>query len=402
MKELSIIQSCNRAVPGERIATDGLICFFGFGELMRSCFDQLVLAFGRSPDIISDNDPELWGMWFRGIEVVPPSQLNSHTPAIRVVITIGKYEPIYAQLIDAGISKVYVAEYKRSLFRLEGLKQVQAGLSHLKDKRPEDNGLEALCGKFAVVTGASKGLGFQIAMALADAGVNLLLHGRSEDSLKNITSYCTGKGVKVEAIPADLGDTRAVEFLGKLITNRLHHIDILVNNAAVSPPADIEGFPYISTELYELCFRVNALAPIMLSNAILPEMIKRGYGRIVNITSSISEKPHAMHYGCSKASLDKYVVDLHKSLNGSGVSISSVDPGWLRTPMTDFKGRYDPTSAINGVLLPIILELNGCWISAQDFSLMTLQSAVMKARDIFCKRSGATIELAQRSLVKDA
>ena len=112
-------------------------------------------------------------------------------------------------------------------------------------------------------------------------------------------------------------------------------------------------------------------------------MISKGYGKVVNITSSISGKPNAMHYACSKAALDKYVIDLHSSLHDSGVSISSVNPGWLRTPMTGFQGLHDVESAINGVMLPLLLDLNGCWIQAQDFAGMSLQSALKKATNIY-------------------
>jgi short-subunit dehydrogenase len=248
-----------------------------------------------------------------------------------------------------------------------------------------DWGSEVLKGKFALVTGAARGLGFEIARALADVGVGLLLHGRSEKSLVHILSYCRNRGVDAMAVPADLADIRAVESLGRSVGYDFPQIDFLINNAAISPPADIEGFPHASTDLFELCFRVNALAPIALSNIILPGMIKRGYGRVVNITSSISSKPFAMHYACSKAALDKYVIDLYRSLEGSGVSISLVDPGWMRTPMTDFKGLYDPRSAINGVLLPLVLGLNGGWIPAQDFAAMATESAINKARQIYRK-----------------
>jgi short-subunit dehydrogenase len=284
-----------------------------------------------------------------------------------------------------GFSKIYIAEFERSLFRLGALKQIKNILTY--DGKVKDGYSKSvlLNGKFALVTGAARGLGFEIARALADAGVGLLLHGRSKESLVNILSYCRNRGVEALAVPADLADIRAVELLGRSIGCDFPSIDFLINNAAISPPADIDGFPHASTDLFELCFRVNALAPIALSNMFLPGMIQRGYGRVVNITSSISGKPFAMHYACSKAALDKYVIDLYRSLDGSGVSISLVDPGWLRTPMTDFKGLYEPESAINGVLLALMLDLNGRWIPAQDFAAMTTQHAINKARDIYFK-----------------
>jgi len=371
------------SVVSGRIPSGEGLCFFGMGELMRSCFDQIVLSCGRQPDIICDNNSELWGTFYQGIPVVSPAQLSARAITMDVVITIGRYEPVFKQLVELGVSKIYIAEFERSLFRLGALKQIHESLTNDGAAEDGDWGSEVLKGKFALVTGAARGLGFEIARALADVGVGLLLHGRSEKSLVHILSYCRDRGVDAMAVPADLADIRAVESLGRSVGYDFPQIDFLINNAAISPPADIEGFPHASTDLFELCFRVNALAPIALSNIILPGMIKRGYGRVVNITSSISSKPFAMHYACSKAALDKYVIDLYRSLEGSGVSISLVDPGWMRTPMTDFKGLYDPRSAINGVLLPLVLGLNGGWIPAQDFAAMAKESAMEKARRIY-------------------
>jgi short-subunit dehydrogenase len=377
--------SLKTAVVSERIAIGEGLCFFGMGELMRSCFDQIVLSCGRLPDVISDNNSELWGTFYQGIPVVSPDQLTARAATMNVVITIGRYESVFKQIVKLGVSKIYIAEFERSLFRLGALKQIQESFTNDGVEKNGDLESEVFKGKFALVTGAARGLGFEIARALADVGVGLLLHGRSKESLINILSYCRDRGVEAMAVPADLADIRAVESLGQSVGCDFPQIDFLINNAAISPPADIEGFPHASTELFELCFRVNALAPITLSNIILPGMIKRGHGRVVNITSSISGKPFAMHYACSKAALDKYVIDLYRSLDGSGVSISLVDPGWLRTPMTDFKGLYEPESAINGVLLALMLDVNGCWIPAQDFAAMATQHAINKARQIYCR-----------------
>jgi len=357
------------------------------GELMRSCFDQLVLACGRRPDLISDNNPTLWGTLYRGIPVVQPAELGTHSSAVDVVITVSQYESVYQQLVELHVAKIYIAEFERSLFRLASLREVRMTLKDDGAAEDRDCGSELLKGRFALVTGAARGLGFEVARALADAGVSLMLHGRSIESLANILAYCRNRGVDAVAIPADLGDIRAVEDLGRALGSDFPHIDFLINNAAISPPADIDGFPHASNVLFDACFRVNTLAPIALSNILIPGMIKRGYGKIVNITSSISSKPSAMHYSCSKAALDKYVIDLYTSLVGSGVSISLVDPGWLRTPMSDFKGLYETQSAINGILLPLMLDLNGCWISAQAFSGMGIAAALKKAQQIYYEPS---------------
>lgn len=367
-----------------RIALDSPLCFFGMGELMRSCFDQLVLACGRTPDLISDNAAAGWGQTYRGIPVVPPEHLRACAASgPTVIITIKQYEYVYEQLAGFGISKVLVADYERSLFRMSGLREILGREPQEADVEDRGHATDQLAGRWALVTGAARGLGAEIARALADSGAHVLLHGRRTESLSDVLAYCLNRGVKAMAVAVDLSDIPAVESLGLSIGSNLPEVDFLINNAAISPPTNLVDLPYATTELFEGCMRVNALAPIALTNRLLPRMLQRGRGRVVNITSSIRGKPSALHYACSKAALDKYVTDLYETLQGSGVSISMVDPGWLRTPMTDFKGLHDAGSAINGVLLPLLLDLNGCWVSAQDFSAMTLQSALMKARQIF-------------------
>jgi hypothetical protein len=173
----------NIVVVSERISIGEGLCFFGMGELMRSCFDQLVLACGRRPDVISDNNSDLWGMFYQGIPVVSPAQLSARAATMDVVITIGRYEPVFEQIVKLGVAKIYVAEFERSLFRLGALKQIQESLTNDGAAEHGDWGSEVLKGKFALVTGAARGLGFEIARALADVGVGLLLHGRSAESL---------------------------------------------------------------------------------------------------------------------------------------------------------------------------------------------------------------------------
>ncbi len=376
----------NTASISSRITLDKQLCLFGIGELMRSCFDQLVLVCGRQPNMICDNDPQYWGKTYRGIPVVSPKNLfKSDASAPIVVITIKEYESVFQQLLQLGVDNIIVAIYERSLFRLSDLREIRANDADkiYHDDNSKEYIAEKLAGRWALVTGSARGLGAEIARVLADSGVYLILHGRSFESISKTLAYCLTKGVKAMPVTADLLDISSVESLGRSIGTDFPLVDILINNAAISPPADLSDFPYASTELFEKCLRVNALAPIVLNNLILPQMLKRGQGRVVNITSSIRGNPSALHYACSKAALDKYVIDLYESLQGSGVSISMVDPGWIRTPMTGFKGLHGARSAINGVLLPMLLDLNGCWISSHDYYGMNIHSAIKKARQIY-------------------
>jgi 3-oxoacyl-[acyl-carrier protein] reductase len=366
------------------ISVRGKLCFFGAGELLRSCFKQLEFFFGRPPSVISDNNSCLWDTNINGIPVVRPEYLKSFSD-LTVIITIRSYEAVYFQLKLLGISRIYFVDYERAFFRFQRLSRIisQSFEPSVNCDYPGHWCQSYLSGKWGLVTGASRGFGFEVAKALARLGVNLIVHARSNSGLIDIQNFC--KAVNVASIPAsfDLGDADSVDQFARSIGSKFPHIDFLINNAAISPPSDSVNFPYSSRTLYQDCFKVNFLAPVILSGYVLPRMIERTFGRVVNISSSISNMPHSLHYACSKASLDKYVLDISGTLRQTGVAMVLVDPGWLQTPMTDFKGLHKAETAVNGVLVALLVDLNGCWISSQDYAGMSLASACNKARALF-------------------
>ncbi len=132
------------------------------------------------------------------------------------------------------------------------------------------------------------------------------------------------------------------------------------------------------------CYTVNTLAPIRICQTLIPAMRRRGFGRIVNVSSSIQKRPGEMAYACSKAALDKFVHDLSPSLAGSGVMLSLLDPGWLSTDMGGPSASNDVDSVLPGGLLGALVDgnVNGRWFSAQDYRGLTIESAIRKARDI--------------------
>src|ERR1039457_2564871 len=88
----------------------------------------------------------------------------------------------------------------------------------------------------------------------------------------------------------------------------------------------------------------------------LPKMVERKWGRIVNVTSGIADQPQLMPYSCSKAALDRYVRDLVTTLQGTGVLINLMDPGWLRTDLGGPQAPNDPDRVLPGALVPVLLE----------------------------------------------
>jgi len=225
-----------------------------------------------------------------------------------------------------------------------------------------------IAGKWVLLTGASRGVGRQVAGALADKGCRLILHSRKLEHTAGLVAEFQARGLTVHALEAELSDQGQVVALGKEAERISGGIEILYNNAAVQSQWHEDMF---TTDLdeYRLSFQVNAVAPITLCNLILPGMIRRAFGRVVNVTSGIRDMPQLMAYAASKAALDKYVYDMAPHLAGTGVAMNLLDPGWLRTDLGGPEAPNAVESVLPGALVPVLLEDGTCgeWFSAQDF-----------------------------------
>jgi NAD(P)-dependent dehydrogenase (short-subunit alcohol dehydrogenase family) len=225
-----------------------------------------------------------------------------------------------------------------------------------------------ISGKWVLLTGASRGVGKQVAGALADKGCRLILHSRKREHTAELVAQFEARGLTVQALEAELSDQEQVLALGRDALGISGGIDILYNNAAIQMPWHEDMFTTDEDE-YRLSFQVNTIAPITLCNLILPGMIERKFGRIVNLTSGIKDQPQLMAYAASKAALDKYVYDMAPHLAGTGVSMNLLDPGWLRTDLGGPEAPGAVESVLPGALVPVLLEdgTSGKWFNAQDF-----------------------------------
>jgi 3-oxoacyl-[acyl-carrier protein] reductase len=180
-----------------------------------------------------------------------------------------------------------------------------------------------IAGKRALVCASSKGLGLGCAEALAEAGVNLVMNARGEEALLQAAqSIRDSYGVEVETVVADVTTAEGQE---KLLA-AAGEINILVNNAGGPPPgmwSDWEREDFIKA------LDANMLAPIALMKALLPGMMERGWGRVVNITSQSVKAPIAV-LGLSnsaRAGLTGYVAGTARQVAGKGVCINNLLPG---------------------------------------------------------------------------
>lgn len=232
-------------------------------------------------------------------------------------------------------------------------------------------------GKWALITGASRGIGSLCARELASRGCNLVLHSRKQEHMTQLAKELTDMGVGVYTLGAELTDMAAVENMLQKIDNLGIQIDIVLNNAGyqIAYRTDYYETP---AEDYSISFMVNTIAPMMICYHFLPGMEERGFGRIVNTTSGICLEPEQAGYSASKAALDKVTIDLGSKLEGSNVMINLTDPGWCKTDLGGDKAPNSPDSALPGVIVGAFLEdkKSGRLFRASDFHGMTLEEAV--------------------------
>lgn len=372
-----MIETCNTA----KVATEAkpnvaaTLCLFGAGTLLEACFDQLVLAAGRRPDAICDNSPEKWGKALFGIPCVPPERIPGDPNDTIVVICIRNYETAHTQLRSLGYSHIYLANFDRGYHRISGLQLLTGNPTGL----PAPSTI-LLKGHWALVTGASRGIGKQIARALAQQGINLICHGKTTHSAQQACDAIQQQEIKTIAVSADLSNPVEIENFCAWLGNSAPPISILYNNAGFSPE-NSNGFWKISQQDFMNSYLVNAITPIKLCQTLIPKMKNRGFGRVINVSSSIQHRPDEMAYACSKAALDKFVFDIAPHLSGSGVMISLLDPGWLQTDMGGNDAPQTVDSVLPGALLGALIDgnVNGSWFSAQDYRALTLEEAIHKA-----------------------
>jgi NAD(P)-dependent dehydrogenase (short-subunit alcohol dehydrogenase family) len=148
-------------------------------------------------------------------------------------------------------------------------------------------------------------------------------------------------------------------------------VDILYNNAAIMNVW--KPIWEISQDEWQQCFQVNLFAMVALCNAFAPEMKKRGYGRIINVSSGIKDIPQLAPYSVTKAAVDKYSRDLAAELKGTNVLVNYLDPGWLKTDLGGPNADHEVETVLPGALVPALLEDNGPsgrLYAAQDYKYL--------------------------------
>ncbi len=190
-----------------------------------------------------------------------------------------------------------------------------------------------LFGRVAVITGASRGIGAAIAISLAKAGAAVVINYLSNQArAEAVANSCRTYGSRAITVQADVTDFHAVERLIKTTANELGEPDILINNAGRARSALLLD---TTEELWDELMDANLKAPFFCVKTVLPGMIKKHFGRIVNISSiwGISGGSYEVAYSASKGGLIALTKALAKELGPSGITVNAVAPGAIETDM---------------------------------------------------------------------
>ena len=190
----------------------------------------------------------------------------------------------------------------------------------------------SLSGHVAVITGASRGLGRQMAEALAASGAAVALVARNKALLDEVAAGIREKGGAAEPIVADVTDEPAAAEVVQTVTESLGGCDILINNAGINNRKSIEDF---TLEEWNEILAVNLTGPFLMSRAFVPGMKEKGWGRIVNMTSIMSHVslPNRTGYSTTKAGLLGFTRALALELAAHDITVNGISPGPFATEM---------------------------------------------------------------------
>ncbi|MCY4780989.1 3-ketoacyl-ACP reductase [Sphingobacterium sp. UT-1RO-CII-1] len=195
--------------------------------------------------------------------------------------------------------------------------------------------MQSLKGKTALITGAGKGLGKAMALALANEGVNLILFSRTETDLNALANEVKriNNELKVDYKKVDVSDFSSVTVAVKELIENGVNIDILINNAGI---LKVGGFLELSVKEWEDVFKVNVFGSYYMMHEILPHMLTKQRGDIINIASTAGLKGAAKlsAYGASKAALINMSESLMQEARKSNVRVTTVNPSTIATDMT--------------------------------------------------------------------
>jgi 3-oxoacyl-[acyl-carrier protein] reductase len=200
-----------------------------------------------------------------------------------------------------------------------------------------------LRGRVALITGASRGIGKAIALGFAREGASIAVTARTEPDLDALVNDVGDLGQRALAIPADLSDLSTPARVAENVVKVFGTVDILVNNAGIGSSSSPNPVATFDDAFWLKTLALNLTAPYLLIKAVLPQMLGRKYGRIINIASINSKLPalHGAAYTASKHGLLGLTKTVALEVAKDGITVNAICPGPVRTEMNNRRIEYD-------------------------------------------------------------
>ena len=202
-----------------------------------------------------------------------------------------------------------------------------------------------------LITGAGSGLGKALAVAAGQVGAKVICAGRRKERIEQTADEVTKAGGVGLAVGMDVTDLKSVE-KGLKVAEKVGPIDVLINNAGII--TGLKAVQDLPVEEWDKIMATNVRGPYLMIRAILPGMIQRGFGRIVNISAPIKHLPKASAYCASKCALDSLTKAVSYELKGLDILVNAVEPPFLDTEM--HKGGKKPEEVVAQILELVALE----------------------------------------------